>query len=827
MDRQRAESTGIQVMRNSLSNFSNRFKHGHSALSPNHSAVDRKGVEISTMPTSTADAMAAMVSQQVEDEVPERTYVLFRHSTGSLKFPSEISCADTEIHANVAADLLNELNNLSDDDNSVIAGTMSPREVTLSAEGADDLFPKKTRIDPVVVVVPDDQHKQQEQLLEDFPLREVRTSHEEVEANNQQLLFQQQQQASMRKRKKKSFKNRRKLEEEDETFHFHGPKSVMKWVRRRKSKEQDKKQRSYVKGKVIDGRHELYTMSIAVMLGMRTSIGRTNLQMAETSHNERRWLDNDDLMAVEKYVFRPRGTDITPPHQLSHTFKFKDYSPLAFAYLRRMFGVNEYEFLLSVCGNANYIEFQSNAKSGQFFFYSPDGKYMIKTMTNAESKFLRRILPHYFRHCAMNPNTLIAKFLGMYRVKLYHLRRNVKFMVMKSVYDTDKHLDQLFDVKGSSTGRDAKPGDAVKKDNDVRRSLPDSAFVLEPDLRKRLRQQVVLDTEWLRAMKIMDYSMLIGVHNIPHKSKANASGGDRPVGHRRFASNASNRLLSPDDGDERSLASFDASMSHATLDHYLDDDDDGSYLEGAQNNMRSSKQRHANENSSVPDNSSTASRPVDDRSTKKSKIHADAVLEKAIEDMYWPFHRLYDVQGRRRLNPISESLISNSKDEKLIGQSEKAATDQIDPPLPKPATAECCGTGAIKKYDLPTFEKPLSNRKDAGFMMDLLDVEVPIKLTKPGAPHIVELCDGKIFYMGIIDILQQFNIRKRFEARYRRMGGKGWEAASCVHPNLYADRFIRFFDEYTQFDPESVETDAPDDERKSSEVQVEAKEKQE
>jgi len=55
-----------------------------------------------------------------------------------------------------------------------------------------------------------------------------------------------------------------------------------------------------------------------------------------------------------------------------------------------MFGVNEFDFLLSVCGNANFIEFISNAKSGQFFFYSSDGKYMIKTMTNTESKFLRR-----------------------------------------------------------------------------------------------------------------------------------------------------------------------------------------------------------------------------------------------------------------------------------------------------------------------------------------------------------------------------------------------------------------------------------------------------
>lgn len=58
------------------------------------------------------------------------------------------------------------------------------------------------------------------------------------------------------------------------------------------------------------------------------------------------------------FVYLSQGSEITPPHQLNHTFKFKDYSPHAFAYLRRMFGVNEYEFLLSVCGNANYIEFQ-------------------------------------------------------------------------------------------------------------------------------------------------------------------------------------------------------------------------------------------------------------------------------------------------------------------------------------------------------------------------------------------------------------------------------------------------------------------------------------
>lgn len=161
---------------------------------------------------------------------------------------------------------------------------------------------------------------------------------------------------------------------------------VLRWKRKNGSGE--KQQKSYVKGKVIDGEHELYALSIAVMIGVRTSITKTNTEI----HNgpERRWVRPIDFRTTQKYEFRPKGGGTLPPHQLAHTFKFKDYSPVVFSYLRRLSGVNELDFLLSVCGNANFIEFISNAKSGQFFFYSSDGRFMIKTMTNAESKFLRR-----------------------------------------------------------------------------------------------------------------------------------------------------------------------------------------------------------------------------------------------------------------------------------------------------------------------------------------------------------------------------------------------------------------------------------------------------
>eukprot|EP00957_Ditylum_brightwellii_P065381 4959782-Ditylum_brightwellii.AAC.1 len=57
--------------------------------------------------------------------------------------------------------------------------------------------------------------------------------------------------------------------------------------------------------KVIDREHELYTLSIAVMLGLRTSIGMTNSELSD-SEGQMRWLDEDDFRAVEKYVFRPK-----------------------------------------------------------------------------------------------------------------------------------------------------------------------------------------------------------------------------------------------------------------------------------------------------------------------------------------------------------------------------------------------------------------------------------------------------------------------------------------------------------------------------------------
>jgi hypothetical protein len=83
----------------------------------------------------------------------------------------------------------------------------------------------------------------------------------------------------------------------------HNMLQIQRW--RRKKKGSGKKiRKSYVKGKVIDGRHELYTLSIAVMLGVRTSVAKTNAII--TAVGGRRTLNPQDFMCEEKYEFAPK-----------------------------------------------------------------------------------------------------------------------------------------------------------------------------------------------------------------------------------------------------------------------------------------------------------------------------------------------------------------------------------------------------------------------------------------------------------------------------------------------------------------------------------------
>ena len=300
-------------------------------------------------------------------------------------------------------------------------------------------------------------------------------------------------------------------------------------------------------GKVITKEHVLYQTSFAMMLGIYTSVvtaaaaaplragavtaapGGTVapspqvaplLPLRPTSQPLLLppKLMLDDFMRVHKLVFPPRGSATTPPHRLPATFRFKDYAPRVFAQLRERWSVDSTHYLRSLGGAYEYIEFASNSKSGAFFFYSADGRFMIKTQSRSESKLLRRILAHYYGYAMANPGTYITRFYGMHRITLPHVRRKLHFVVMASVWAGDRPVHEMYDLKGSTVGRAASeeerrrgPAAAVFKDLDLISS--GTRIQLGPGRREAFLAQVSADAAFLASMQIMDYSLLLGVHH--------------------------------------------------------------------------------------------------------------------------------------------------------------------------------------------------------------------------------------------------------------------------------------------------------------------------
>jgi len=181
-----------------------------------------------------------------------------------------------------------------------------------------------------------------------------------------------------------------------------------------------------------------------------------------------------------------------------------------FQQLRNFFDINVNDYMNSVCGDCNYLEFISNSKSGQFFFYSHDGKYMIKTQTNDENKFLKKILPAYHDYVRQNHDTLLVRFYGMHRVTMSHLRRKVHFVIMGSVFNTPLQIHRIYDLKGSLVGREAtvmeKQKGGVLKDMDL---VKDNQKLHLGKKRETFLAQLEKDAQFLASLNIMDYSLLV------------------------------------------------------------------------------------------------------------------------------------------------------------------------------------------------------------------------------------------------------------------------------------------------------------------------------
>lgn len=263
-----------------------------------------------------------------------------------------------------------------------------------------------------------------------------------------------------------------------------------------------------VVGTKVDQNHANYMTMYNMLTGIRFTVSRTNAKMD-------RELTDADFDAKHKFSFDVTGNELTP--SAKYDFKFKDYAPWVFRHLRANFKLDPADYLMSLTSKYILSELGSPGKSGSFFYFSRDYKYIIKTIHHAEHKFLRKVLRDYYQHVKDNPNTLLSQFYGLHRVKIPYGRK-IHFVVMNNLFPPHRDIHRTFDLKGSTIGRDFKEDDletnprATLKDlNWLRRNLH---LEFGPTKKRAFIEQMERDVTLLERLKIMDYSLLVGIHDL-------------------------------------------------------------------------------------------------------------------------------------------------------------------------------------------------------------------------------------------------------------------------------------------------------------------------
>jgi len=261
-------------------------------------------------------------------------------------------------------------------------------------------------------------------------------------------------------------------------------------------------------GTKVDEHHTNYIRAYNMLTGIRFVTSRIHGKVD-------RELTDADFRASQKLSFDITGTELTP--SVKYDFKFKDYAPWVFRHIRTSFGIDPSDYLVSLTAKYILSELGSPGKSGSFFYFSRDYKYIIKTIHHAEHKFLRKILKEYYHHVRENPNTLLSQFYGLHLVKLPY-QKKVHFVIMNNLFPPHRDIHRTFDLKGSTIGRDFKeeeleknPRATMKDLNWLRRNLH---LEFGPTKKDNFVAQMQRDVALLERLKIMDYSLLVGIHDL-------------------------------------------------------------------------------------------------------------------------------------------------------------------------------------------------------------------------------------------------------------------------------------------------------------------------
>lgn len=210
-------------------------------------------------------------------------------------------------------------------------------------------------------------------------------------------------------------------------------------------------------------------------------------------------------LKVDNHLFNKENM---PSH-----FKVKEYCPLVFRNLRERFGIDDLDYKESLT-RSQPIPDESSGKSGAKFYQSYDRLFILKTLTSEEVERMHSFLKHYHPYIVeRHGKTLLPQYLGMYRLTVDGIEHYL--VATRNVFSNHLNIHRKYDLKGSTVDREASEKELEKdlptlKDNDfikqgVRVDIGEAA-------KEKLLETLTADVEFLTKLHLMDYSLLLGVH---------------------------------------------------------------------------------------------------------------------------------------------------------------------------------------------------------------------------------------------------------------------------------------------------------------------------
>nr|XP_014353107.1 PREDICTED: phosphatidylinositol 5-phosphate 4-kinase type-2 beta isoform X2 [Latimeria chalumnae] len=200
---------------------------------------------------------------------------------------------------------------------------------------------------------------------------------------------------------------------------------------------------------------------------------------------------------------------------LPSRFKFKEYCPMVFRNLRERFSIDDQDYQNSLTRSAP-LNSDSQGRFGARFLTTYDRRFIIKTISSEDVAEMHRILKKYHQFIVeWHGSTLLPQFLGMYRLTVDGVETYM--VVTRNVFSHRLIVHRKYDLKGSTVSREASDKEKAKdlptfKDNDF---LNEGQKLYIGDENKKLfLEKLKRDVEFLAQLKIMDYSLLVGIHDV-------------------------------------------------------------------------------------------------------------------------------------------------------------------------------------------------------------------------------------------------------------------------------------------------------------------------